>query len=74
MKNVAQLLEPVMKIHACVPSHRILLLLNSIRIHYECEAGIGKSIPRITICHYEACRAMTNSDLEGLIFLGTGFP
>ena len=56
---MAQLLEPVMKIHARVPSHRILVLLNSIRIHYECEAGIGNFVPRITICRYEACPAMT---------------
>ena len=39
-----------------------------IRIYHECEGGIEKSIPRITVRHHEACREMTNSDLEGLIF------
>ena len=41
----------------------------SIRIHHECEGGIGKSVPRITDWQYEACRVMTNSDPEGRIFL-----
>ena len=43
--------------------------LHIIRIFHECEDGIVKSIPRITIWHYEACRVMTNVDLEGQILL-----
>ena len=39
-----------------------------IRIWDECEGGIEKSIPRITIWHHKACRVMTNSDREGRIF------
>ena len=41
----------------------------TIRIHHECEVGIKKSVPRITIWHHEACRVMTNGDLEGRNFL-----
>ena len=40
-----------------------------IRIHHECEGGIEKSVPRITIWHHEACRVMTNGDPEGRIFI-----
>ena len=39
------------------------------RIYDECEDGIEKSIPTITIWHHEACRVMTNGDHEGWIFL-----
>ena len=42
-----------------------------IRIHQECEGaqgGIEKSAPRITVCHQEACRLMTNSDHERWIW------
>ena len=39
------------------------------RIHHECEGGIEKSVPRITVWHQKACRVMTNSDREGWIFL-----
>ena len=40
-----------------------------IRIYHECEGRIEKSVPRIAIWHQEACRVMTNGDLEGRIFL-----
>ena len=41
-----------------------------IRIYYECEGGIEKSVPRITDWHHEACRVMTLiGDREGRIFL-----
>ena len=33
------------------------------------EAGIGKSVLRITAWHHEACRVMTNGDPAGRIFL-----
>ena len=32
------------------------------RIYQECERGIEKSVPRITLWHCEACRVMTNRD------------
>ena len=41
----------------------------AIRNYLECENAIEKSDPRITFWHHEACRVMTNSDLEGPIFL-----
>ena len=34
-----------------------------IRIFHECEGGIEKSMPRITVRHHKACNR------EGLIFL-----
>ena len=40
-----------------------------LRIYHECEDGIEKSVPRITVWHYLACRVMTNSDHEGRIYL-----
>ena len=43
-------------------------LAETIRIYQECEGGIEKSIQRITFRHHEACRVMTNRDLEGQIF------
>ena len=39
------------------------------RIYHECEGRIEKSVSKIAIWHYEACRLMTNSDPEGPIFL-----
>ena len=42
---------------------------NNIRIYYECEGRIEKSVPRIAVWHHEACRVMTNCDPEGQIFL-----
>ena len=41
----------------------------NIRIYYEYEGKIEKSVQRITVWHHEACRVMTNGDLEGQIFL-----
>ena len=41
----------------------------NIRIHHQWEVGIRKSITRITVWLYEACRVMTNGDPEGWIFL-----
>ena len=41
----------------------------SIRIYYESEGGIEKSVPRITVWHHKPCRVMANSDPEGRIFL-----
>ena len=38
---------------------------NIIRIYHEREGRIEKSAPRITDCHHEACRVMTNGDPEG---------
>ena len=40
-----------------------------IGICHECEGGIEKSVPRITIWHHKACRVMTNGVPEGRIFL-----
>ena len=40
-----------------------------IRNYHECESMIEKSIPRIVVCHHEACQVMTNSDPEERIFL-----
>ena len=47
----------------------IEVLLYLIRIYQEYEDRIEKSVPRITVWHHEACRVMTNGDLEGRIFL-----
>ena len=41
----------------------------NIRIYHRCEGEIEKSVLRITDWHHEACRVMTNVDLEGWIFL-----
>ena len=40
-----------------------------IRIYHECEDGIKKSVPRITVWFNDACQVMTNGVLERLIFL-----
>ena len=40
-----------------------------IRMHHECEGGIEKSVPRITIWYHKACRVIKNGDSEGGIFL-----
>ena len=52
--------------------------MHIIRIYHEYEGRIEKSVPRIAVWHHEACRAMTNGDPEGRIFLfylntNTGF-
>ena len=44
-------------------------LCHIIRIYHECEGRIEKSVSRIAVWHHEACRVMTNGDLEGRIFL-----
>ena len=41
----------------------------TIRIHHECEDGIGKSVPRITVWHHKVYRVMTNGDPDQRIFL-----
>ena len=46
-----------------------LILSNNIRIYHECESKIEKSVPRIAVWHHEACRVITNGELEGRIFL-----
>ena len=40
-----------------------------IRIYHECEDRIEKSVPRIAVWHFEACRVMTNGNPERWIFL-----
>ena len=40
-----------------------------IRVYYEWEGRIEKSVPRIAIWHHKACQVMTNDDREGHIFL-----
>ena len=47
-------------------SARVVL---NVRIYHECEGKIEKYVRGITVWYLEACRAMTNGDLEGLIFL-----
>ena len=44
-------------------------VFKTIRIYHECEGGIEKPVPRITVWHHEDCVVMTNGDLEGRIFL-----
>ena len=41
----------------------------TIRIYHECEIGIEKSVPRITVLHHQACRLMTECDDEVRICL-----
>ena len=45
--------------------------MDKIKIHHECEPEGGREefTLRITVCHHKACRAMTNGDKEGHIFL-----
>ena len=43
--------------------------MGNIRIYHECEGRIEKSVLRIAVGHHEACRVMTNIDLEERIFL-----
>ena len=47
----------------------VLCVLHTNRICHECEGRIEKPIPRIAVWHPEACRGMTNGDLEGRIVL-----
>ena len=43
------------------------MIPNNIRIYDECEGRIEKSVPRIAAWHHEACRVMTDGDLDGRI-------
>ena len=38
------------------------------RIYHECEGGIDKSVPSITVWSYEVCTVMTTDNPEGQIF------
>ena len=40
----------------------------NIRIYHECESGIEKPVPRITVWHHKACLKMSTGDREGRIF------
>ena len=42
-----------------------------IRIYYEFEGRIEKSVPMITVCHHEVCRVMTNGDPRDRFFYPT---
>ena len=42
---------------------------NNIRIYHTCEAGIEKSIPRITDLHHKACQVMIIVDCDGWILI-----
>ena len=42
---------------------------NNMKNYRECECGIDKSVPMITIWHQEACPVVTNGDRRGRIFL-----
>ena len=53
------------KVHLKTLSGKVNII---IRIYHECEARIELSFPRIAVWHHEACRVMTNGDLEGRIF------
>ena len=33
----------------------VLIFVKNIRIYYECEGSIEKSVPRVAVCHHEAC-------------------
>ena len=59
------------KIRSQVPQYieKVNPWVGIIRIYHKCEGKIEKSVLRITIWHHEACRVMTNGDLEGRIFL-----
>ena len=37
---------------------------NQTNKNHECEGRIEKSVPRMAVWHHEACRVMTNRDLE----------
>ena len=40
-----------------------------IRIYHECDGGIEKPVPRITVWNHKACQEMTKGKVEGRIFL-----
>ena len=43
--------------------------MKTIRIYYESEHEIEKSVLRIMVWHHKACRGMNNADPKGRIFL-----
>ena len=55
----------------CKGQKNQILSGKSIKIYHECEGRIGKSVPRITVWHHEACQVMTSADPEGQIFYPT---
>ena len=63
--------KQVQKFFSCIPDTDIwnFTWCEIIRIYHECEAGIEKSVQRITIWHHEASRVMKNGDREGWIYL-----
>ena len=44
---------------ALFPTEMVGPQIGIIRIYHECEGGIEKSVPRITVWHQEACRVIT---------------
>ena len=50
-------------------SIQCLTNVNIIRLYYECEGRIGKSVPVIAVLHHEACPVMINGDPEARVFL-----
>ena len=42
---------------------------NTLRIYQECENGIEKPVPIITVWHHEDCQVITKGDAEGWINL-----
>ena len=50
-------------------SASIVIYLKTIRICHECWGRMEKSVSRIAVWHHEACRVITNGDLERRIFL-----
>ena len=60
-----------MGIHNNIPtSHKLAqnMFVNT-RIYHECEGGIDKSVPSITVWSYEVCTVMTTDNPEVRIFL-----
>ena len=47
--------------------------LEIIRIYYECEGRIEKSVPRMTVCHHEACRVAFHWLTSEFLQLASGF-
>ena len=46
-----------------------LSVRNIIRIYHECEGGIEKSVPRISVWHCMAIHVIINSDQKSSAFL-----
>ena len=56
--SACRLIFLTVKLQILTENHLEFLSLKegyTISIHYECEGGIEKSVPRITDWHYEAC-------------------